>query len=183
MTNENSNNSTNEARQILFHGGLMALLRKQILLQVILLTFLSVIDNSLYAQKSSEKIKSEITKALEIWNAACKKADINQVMSLLDDSEEIMVIGSANGEINKGKEEIKKWASQIFGFAGFSWEMSRVDISGNGKTAWVFVDGKMVVNFHKGGKKVTPYRFTGILVKKKGGWKWSMFDGSVPQQE
>ena len=183
MTNENSNNSTNEARQILFHGGLMTFLKKHILLQVALVIFLSVVGNSSYAQKSSEKVKSEITKALEIWNAACKKADINQVMSLLDDSEEIMVIGSASGEINKGKDEVKKWVSQLFEFAGFSWEMNRIDITGNGKTAWVFVDGKMIVNFHKGGKKVTPYRFTGIWVKKKGGWKLSMFDGSVPQQE
>jgi ketosteroid isomerase-like protein len=183
MKNENSISSNNEARQILFHGGLMTLLKKHFILQVIILTFLSVIDNSLYAQKSSEKFKSEITKAVEIWNAACKKADINQVMSLLDDSEEIMVIGSANGEINKGKEEVKKWVSQLFGFAGFSWEMNRIDITGNGKTAWVFVDGKMVVNFHKGGKKVTPYRFTEIWVKKKGAWKLSLFDGSVPQSE
>jgi len=41
----------------------------------------------------------------------------------------------------------------------------------------------MIVNFHKGGKKVTPSRFAGILVKKKGSWKWRIFDGSVPQQE
>jgi ketosteroid isomerase-like protein len=158
-------------------------MKKHFILQVVLMILFSVCANSLYAQKSSEKVKSEITKALEIWNSACKNADINQVMSLLDNSDEIMVIGSANGEINKGKEEIKKWVGQIFGFAGFSWEMNRIDITDNGKTAWVFVDGKMIVNFHKGGKKVTPYRFTGILVKKKGAWKWSMFDGSVPQQE
>lgn len=41
----------------------------------------------------------------------------------------------------------------------------------------------MIVNFHKGGKKISPYRFTGILVKKKGAWKWRLFDGSVPKGE
>jgi len=61
--------------------------------------------------------------------------------------------------------------------------MNRVDIDCNNKTVWVFVDGKMIVDFHKGGKKVTPYRFTGIMVKNKGVWKWRLFDGSVPQQE
>jgi hypothetical protein len=61
--------------------------------------------------------------------------------------------------------------------------MNRIDIDCNGKTAWVFIDGKMIVDFHKGGRKVTPYRFTGIMVKKKGVWKWRLFDGSVPQSE
>jgi hypothetical protein len=30
------------------------------------------------------------------------------------------------------------------------------------------MDGKMIVDFHKGGQKITPYRFTGIMVKKMG---------------
>lgn len=53
-----------------------------------------------------------------------------------------MVIGSANGEINKVKDEIKAWLGQLFGFAGFSWEMNRVDIDSNGKTAWYLLMGK-----------------------------------------
>jgi ketosteroid isomerase-like protein len=156
---------------------------KNIFFQTVLVVFLAATVNSVSAQKSDDKVKNEITKALDIWNTACKSADVNQVMSLLDNSEDIMVIGSAGGEINKGKDQVKAWASQIFGFAGFSWEMNRIDIDSNGKTAWVFMDGKMIVDFHKGGQKVTPYRFTGIMVKKKGVWKWRIFDGSVPQQE
>jgi ketosteroid isomerase-like protein len=158
-------------------------MKKNIFLQTVLVILFLVTANSISAQKSSDKVKSEITETLKIWNTACKNANINQVMSLLDDSEDIMVIGSADGEINKGKDEVKAWVSQIFGFAGFSWEMNRIDIDSNGKTAWVFVDGKMIVNFHKGGQKVTPYRFTGIMVKQKGVWKWRIFDGSVPQYE
>ena len=158
-------------------------MKKNILFQAVLVILLSVSVNSLAAQKSSEKVKSEITETLKIWNAACKNAKLDQVMSMLDNSEGLMVVGSADGEINKGPDEARKWVSQIFGFAGFSWEMTRIDIDSNGKTAWVFMDGKMIVDFHKGGQKVTPYRFAGILVKKKGAWKWRLFDGSVPQQE
>jgi hypothetical protein len=159
------------------------IMKKNIFFQAVLVIMLSVSVNSLSAQKSSDKVKSEITETLKIWNTTCKSANVDQVMSLFDNTAEIMVVGSADGEINKGKDEIKAWVSQIFGFAGFSWEMNRIDIDCNGKTAWVFVDGKMIVEFHKGGKKVTPYRFTGILVKKNGVWKWRLFDGSVPQQE
>jgi ketosteroid isomerase-like protein len=159
--------------------------QKKNLLKLALLVLFSVTItvNYLWAQKSSERVKSEITEALNTWNAACKSANIDLVMSMLDNTEGLMVVGSAGGEINKGYDESKAWVSQIFGFAGFSWEMNRIDIDSNGKTAWVFVDGKMIVEFHKGGKKVTPYRFTGIMVKKNGVWKWRLFDGSVPQQE
>ena len=158
-------------------------MKKNIFLQIVLVILFSVTANSISAQKSTERVKSEITDALKIWNSACKSANIDQVMSMLDTTDGLMVIGSAEGEINKGKEEVKTWISQIFGFAGFSWEMTRIDIDSNGKTAWVFMDGKMIVEFHKGGQKVTPYRFTGIMVKKNGVWKWRLFDGSVPQQE
>jgi len=152
-------------------------------LQTTFLTLFLVISNSTTAQKCSEKVKNEITKTLEIWNTACKNSNLEQVMSMFDDTDTIMVVGSTNGEISKGKEEISKWLSQLFGFAGFSWEMNRVDIDNNGKTAWVFIDGKMIVNFHKGGQRITPYRFTGIMIKKNGVWKWKLFDGSVPQSE
>lgn len=157
--------------------------KKQFFFWSLSLIFLSVITNPVYAQKTEEKVRAEITETLNIWNTACKNAKLDQVMAMLDTTDELVVVGSAKGEINKGKDEVKAWLSQIFGFAGFSWEMTRVDIDSKGKIAWVFMNGKMIVNFHKGGIKVTPYRFTGILVRKKGLWKWRLFDGSVPQQE
>ena len=158
-------------------------MKKNFLIQVVFMILFSVVFNSLSAQTSNDKLKGEITEALNLWNTACKNANLEQVMSMFDNADNIMVVGSADGEISKGKEEINKWLGQLFGFAGFSWEMNRIDIDNNRKTAWVFMDGKMIVSFHKGGQKITPYRFTGIMVKKKGVWKWRLFDGSVPQQE
>jgi hypothetical protein len=148
---------------------------------VIILISLSV--SSLYAQKGSIKEEKEITAALELWNKTSGEAKIDQMMSLFDNSDNIMGIGSANGEIFKGRDQIRNWLTQLYGFAGFSWEMNRVDIDSNGNTAWIFVDGSMVLKFHNGGTKKAPYRFSGILVKKKGVWKWRLFNGSVPQQE
>lgn len=158
-------------------------MKKNIFLKIVLAITFSVTVSSLSAQKSSEKVRSEITAALDLWNKASGSANTDQMMSMFDDSDNIMVIGSANGEINKGKDEIRKWISQLYGFAGFSWEMNRVDIDSNGKTAWVFVDGSMILNFKKGDTRKAPYRFTGIMVKKNNQWKWRLFDGSVPQQE
>lgn len=158
-------------------------MRKNFLIQFVFMILFSIVFNPLSAQTSNDKLKGEITEALNLWNTACKNANLEQVMSMFDNADNIMVVGSADGEISKGKEEINKWLGQLFGFAGFSWEMSRIDIDNKGKAVWVFMDGKMIVDIHKGGQKITPYRFTGILVKKKGVWKWRLFDGSVPQSE
>lgn len=159
------------------------IMKKIRLIQAAFLIVFLVFTNAVTAQKCSEKVKTEITKTLETWNTACKNANLEQVMSMFDDADNIMVVGSDKGEISKGKEEINKWVGQLFKNAGFSWEMNRIDIDNNKKTAWVFVDGKMIVNFHKGGQRITPYRFTGIMVKKNGVWKWRLFDGSVPESE
>lgn len=135
------------------------------------------------AGNPSSKIRNEILKTLDQWNTASKNAELDKFMALFDDSENILLVGSAKGEVYKGKVQIREWLSQLYGFAGFSWEMNSVEIDANKNTAWVFVEGFMVVKPHKGEARKTPYRFTGILVKKGGEWKWRLFNGSVPQQE
>ncbi len=149
----------------------------------VFLVLLTQTFTTLSAQKPSDIVKEQITKTLKTWNTAAKSANVDQCMALFDDSETIMLIGSDKGEVNKGKDQVRDWLTKIFKVASFSWEMDSINIDSNGKTAWVFVDGNMIVNFHKGGTNITPYRFTGILVKKKGEWKWRLFDGSIPKGE
>lgn len=158
-------------------------MKKYIITRSVFVIVFSIMFNSLTAQTSSVKFQDEIKEALNRWNTACKNAELDKVMEMFDNSASIMLVGSADGEISKGKDEIREWLSQMFGLAGFSWEMNRTDIDCNGKTAWVFMEGKMVVDFHKGGRKVIPYRFTGIIVQEKGIWKWRLFDGSEPKSE
>ena len=78
---------------------------------------------------------------------------------------------------------MRAWLSAIFAHANFSWEMNTIDIDSNGKTAWVFVDGAMIVQWDSGHTKKTPYRFTGIMIKKNKVWKWRLFNGSIPRGE
>ena len=156
---------------------------KNVIIRLILVILFFGSVASASAQKATPKEVSEIRASLDAWNNASGEASIEKMLALFDDSGDILVVGSAKGEIFRGKEEIKGWMSQLYSFAGFSWEIDRLDVDCNGKTAWVFIDGSMVLKFHKGGTRKTPYRFTGIMVKKKGSWKWRLFDGSVPQAE
>lgn len=156
-------------------------MKNKILLSLIFLIL--IISNTLSAQILNDNIKGEITNVLKNWNAAAKSSDLEKSMSLFDDSENILLVGSDSGEVFKGKEQIRGWLSQLYSVAGFSWEMDRIDIDYNENTAWVFVEGRMVVEFKNGKMKKPPYRFTGIMVKKGNEWKWRLFNGSNPRGE
>ena len=159
-------------------------MKKSIFLQSALFFILfTATFNPLRAQKAQDKVIQEITQALKDWNTATGSANSELTMAQFDNTENIMVIGSDSGEIYKGKEQIRGWMNALYKNNCFSWEMNRVDIDYSGKTAWVFVDGTMVVSRKSGKIRRTPYRFTGILVKKGNAWKWRLFDGSVPASE
>ena len=158
-------------------------MNKNILLTILLLILFSTFLNSLSAQSPAEKVKAEISDALRTWNEAAKSANVDLCLSLFENSDNVILAGSDKGEVCKGKDQMRTWLSAIFAHASFSWEMDHTDIDSNGKTAWVFVEGSMIVKWDNGHAKKTPYRFTGILVKKNKVWKWRLFNGSIPRGE
>ena len=131
-------------------------------------------------QACEKAVNQEVTAALELWNNSAKARDMSHFMELFDNSHPILAVGSDSGEVFKGRDQIEGWMRMLFTHRSFSWEMNRVEIDHNGNTAWVFMDGSMIVTSDKGKTAKFPYRFTGILVKVKKGWKWRLFDGSVP---
>jgi hypothetical protein len=104
-------------------------------------------------------------------------------MNLFDDKDSVMLVASDVDEIFKGKEQISKWLGMLFKNNLFHWDMKRIDIDSYKKTAWVFVDGAMIVTGKKGNQFSVPYRFSGVLVKRNGVWKLRLFDGSIPRGE
>ena len=135
------------------------------------------------AQSSKDKTIVEVENALKEWNQTAKDADLKKFMSLFDDNSKTILVGSDKGEIFEGKKLIENWLSKLFKTNSFEWEMKKINIDYKGKTAWVFVDGSMVVTNQSGEQHKTPYRFTGVLVKVKNIWKWRLFNGSVPEGE
>ena len=157
-------------------------MKKNTLLKLVLLMSFSIVVHSLPAQVQSDKIKSEIMSALQLFNTCAQKANTDMMMSLFDDSENIMFIGSDSAEIWKGKDQIRGHFNSIFPKESVSLEMNRIDIDYNDQTAWVLVDGSIHISSDSKEIFKAPYRFTGILIKKKQEWKWRLFDGSSPQK-
>jgi ketosteroid isomerase-like protein len=161
-----------------------AMMKTNILL---LITVVMLFSRSAHAQTvlaTADRTRGEITEALTLWNTAAKKGSSEDVMALFDTSPAgILLVGSDKGEVYKGTAEVRRWLGMLFAHAGFSWEMDRVDIDASGATAWVFVEGSMVVRWDTGQTRKSPYRFTGFLVKKEDGWRWRLFNGSSPNGE
>ncbi|MEI6575802.1 MAG: nuclear transport factor 2 family protein [Bacteroidota bacterium] len=153
---------------------------KNILFQLVFLVPFSIFLSSASAQNSSGSVKNEISEALKLFNNAAKNANTDEMLSLFDDSENVMFIGSDSAEIWKGKEQIKGHLNSIFSNESVSLDMNRIDIDFNANTAWVFVDGAIVISLKTGEKIKAPYRFSGVLVKKANLWKWRLFNGSNP---
>jgi len=84
------------------------IMKKNIFLRTIIFILLLVVSNSLTAQILTDNVKGEITKALELWNATAKNSNVDQAISLFDDSENILLVGSDSGEVFKGKNQIKE---------------------------------------------------------------------------
>lgn len=103
---------------------------KGILKYLLIFIQLLIFINTIAARPANEKVKAEIRDALEIWNKTAKNADVERCLSLFDDGDQVMLIGSDIGEIKK-----------------------------------------------------TPYRFTGIMIRKSKDWKWRLFNGSIPRGE
>jgi ketosteroid isomerase-like protein len=123
--------------------------------------------------------------ALAQFNAVSARGDLDGFMAQFDDRADILLVGSDKGEVFKGRAAMAAWLQTLFKANGFSWEMDRVELSHHENTAWVFVEGKMIVRAKQTGqvRLNAPYRFSAVLIKRNDRWVWRMFHGSAPGQE
>jgi len=125
-----------------------------------------------------------IRKCLGRMNEVMATKDLQKIMSIFEDSDEIMLVGSDSGEVFVGREQVKGFVKFLVGLPFiFSFEMKPLWINHDQNTAWVFVDGKMVHTKSNGQVSKFPYRITAVMVKKGDEWKWKVFSGSVPRGE
>jgi ketosteroid isomerase-like protein len=139
--------------------------------------------SSTYAQSQKSNTSTEIRKSLQLWNETAKKRDINAFMNLFDSSSNIILAGSDSGEIFKGRVQIMQWVSALLEHHSFEWDMKQIEIDNYENCAWIFMDGSMIITNDKGEQNKTPYRFTGVLIKRGDTWKWRLFNGSIPRSE
>ena len=132
--------------------------------------------------------RDSILATLSTLNAACAARDPNAFIELFEDSDDILFVGSDKGEVFRGRETTRGFMQGLYGLPFvFSFDLADVVLHHDGDQAWVFVDGNMVRTGDRGNEvgKVgrSPYRFSVVMVRRDGGWRWQVFHGSVPGAE
>ncbi len=131
---------------------------------------------------------AQIRATLSALNSACAARDVDAFLALFDPSDEILFVGSDKGEVFHGREAIRGFMKRLYGLPFvFAFDLEKVTVRQEGDHGWVFVDGNMIRTGDRGkaaGKTGTgPYRFSITMVKRDSGWKWQLFNGSVPGSE
>lgn len=123
-----------------------------------------------------------IESAVRAMNEVCARRDLAGFMALFEDSDDIALVGSDDGEVFRGRSAVAGFVQRLFKLPfSFSFELPSPLVRQRGDTAWVFVDGAMVHAFADGRTRQVPYRITAVLVRLEGGWRWQLFSGSSPR--
>jgi ketosteroid isomerase-like protein len=135
----------------------------------ILLIFFSICFLSSFSQQDDQK--KEVDKFITNWHNAAARADSDAYFGAID--EDGIYIGTDKTE-RWTKQEFFNWSKKYFD-AGKAWSFTGEDrhicFSEDGKTSWF---DEVIDN------GTTKWRGSGVLVKKKDGWKIMQYVLSVP---
>ena len=97
------------------------------------------------------------------------------------DHPEVLLVGSEEREIARGRGEIESLIAWLFALPErLRWDWRHRDVCVDGDIAWVFADGKIVIASGDEEKRI-PYRLSGVLQRTSGRWRWRQFHGSEPR--
>jgi ketosteroid isomerase-like protein len=111
-----------------------------------------------------------------LFHAVCVERDPDAFIALWADDADTTMWGSDLDERATGADQIEALGEAITAspFAlFFTWHERQVHVEGD--TAWVNAAGTLAVD-----SQTTPYRVTGVLVRRYDEWRWHTFNGSEP---
>lgn len=104
-------------------------------------------------------------------------------MKVLDEfaaGSDVLLVGSDDGEIARGKASIEAFFTKIFARPHtFDWHSNRLDVGWVGEIAWFFAEGEMTIE-SADRKETGPYYISGVMEKRGGRWYWRQYHGSEP---
>lgn len=128
---------------------------------------------------SDVEVRTQVRQALERFNHLVSTKN-QQVLAEFAPSDEVLLIGSDDGEIATGRQELEAFFTRIFSNeTSYSWEWDHIDVWHAGNLAWFFADGQVVLTTTKEQRK-SPYRITGIMERRDSRWLWRQYHGSEP---
>lgn len=133
--------------------------------------------------KADQQTQTEVTQAFKGMFEACKKRDLQGVLSFWAPDPDIVVIGSGEDEKGIGipqfTESLKRdWAQGEVLSIG----VKNFAVSAAGMVAWFSADINLHVKVAEGELDM-PLRLTGVMEKRYGRWLWVQMHLSTPSCE
>jgi uncharacterized protein (TIGR02246 family) len=129
-------------------------------------------------------VAEEVLTALDRFNDAIYKKNIEAVVDLFADQGEVLWVGSQPGEFHRGKTAIREFFEVVFQRdVLLSWRYENIVSSVVDDIAWLFMEGSIRETRDGEVTMDKPYRISGILRRVGMRWFWLMYHGSEPTKE
>lgn len=130
--------------------------------------------------QSAKEENNGMLKTVKAFTDAAREGNTEKLMALFDDSPSIMFVGGDSAEIWKGKDAIRGHLNSMFPDEKVILDMNRSEVNRNQGSAWVFADGHINIVLGNGQTIHALYRYSMMLVERKGVWKISIYHGANP---
>ena len=125
--------------------------------------------------------RAMIQKNLLEFAAYAKAKDADSMLSMFDNSDDIMLVGSDSSEVKRGRKEIKDLLQVALGKPYIiNWDFNNAEVFTSNQVAWAFVNNSVMLLNEDGSEIRIPYRLTSVWIKNGKDWKLKFFNGSIP---
>jgi ketosteroid isomerase-like protein len=133
-------------------------------------------------QTDSEKnVTSIIQKNLIQFATYAKEKDADSMLSMFDNSDDIMLVGSDSSEVKHGRKEIRNLLHAALSKPYIiNWDFTNAEVFTSSEVAWAFVNSSVMLLNEDGSEIRIPYRLTSVWIKQGENWKLKFFNGSIP---
>lgn len=125
-------------------------------------------------RKEDAKLKAQVLALLEHHDTAFSAHDLRGVMKTYMSGSEILLMGTAPGEVYRGKEGVEEAYSEYFtnfDKGALSFNYNRVFAGSKHDIAWFAAEGTVKIKV-KDELKVIGFNLSGTLSKQKGEWRF-----------
>lgn len=125
-----------------------------------------------------------IRDTLKVLNSSLAARDIDDFMGLFEHSDDILLVGPDPGQVYRGWDAIRHYMIEVFHLPfTASFDLQDAMVRQNGDSAWVYVGGPALrtVDHGPSGGMMThePWRYTVVMVREDGRWRWQLLHGSI----
>ena len=132
------------------------------------------------SHSANSEVKQAIVELMTQMSVGVENRSVDEIMELFLESPDVILIGSKEGKIARGFEEVRNLFKGIVSSkvkTRLVWHSYTVNTKGD--VAWLFSLAELVFENTNHTSRV-PYRVTGLFLRVADQWKWVQYHGSEP---